>query len=201
VAASTWVEGDKNIVSGESLIRRHVYAKQYLSRMFDLPRDAFSLDFEPDTFGHAATVPTACRAAGVRYYYYNRGMSSPEFAHVWRAPNGDELLAWRDPHSYGSVISYQLFAAVPCHCAQYESFDYLGVYGVSDHGGGPTRQDLNRLADMESWTVAPTLIYSTYSAYLADANEMPVQPLSVVDGHSVSLSISAMSIQTIVLTW
>lgn len=172
VAASTWVEGDKNIVSGESLIRQHLYAKRYLSRMFDLPAEAFSLDFEPDTFGHAATVPTACRSCGVRYYYYNRGTATPEFAHVWRAPNGDELLAWRDPHSYGSMISYQLFAAVPCHCEKYGSKEYLGVYGVSDHGGGPTRQDLNRLADMESWTVAPTLIYSTYSAFFAELEKV-----------------------------
>ncbi len=37
----------------------------------------------------------------------------------------------------------------------------LFVYGVGDHGGGPTRRDLDRLVDMSRWPIYPTLRFST----------------------------------------
>lgn len=31
----------------------------------------------------------------------------------------------------------------------------LKVYGVGDHGGGPTRRDLKKLLDMAAWPLYP----------------------------------------------
>ena len=64
VSASTWVETDKNMPSGESLARHILYTKQYLSRLLDIPPESLSLDFEPDTFGHNISVPEICAAGG-----------------------------------------------------------------------------------------------------------------------------------------
>ena len=52
VTASAWVETDKNMPSGESLLRHIQYTREYLSRVWGV-KD-FDLDFSPDTFGHSA---------------------------------------------------------------------------------------------------------------------------------------------------
>ena len=41
----------------------------------------------------------------------------------------------------------------------------LKVYGVGDHGGGPTRRDLDRIIEMDSWPVYPNFRFSTLGAY------------------------------------
>ncbi|MBQ4574660.1 MAG: alpha-mannosidase [Clostridia bacterium] len=181
VTAATWVEADKNLPGSESFARQFLYAKRYLKELLGLTSDDLSLDFEPDTFGHAATVPASAVDAGVRYYYYNRGMTTPEFAHRWRSPGGAELIAWRDPHSYGSIIEYNLFSMVPRHCQMYGAKDYLAVYGVSDHGGGPTRRDLNRLREMASWPIMPHIFFSTYKRFFS-VLEAYRDSLPVVEG-------------------
>ena len=55
VTASAWVETDKNMPSGESLLRHIQYTREYLSKVWGV-KD-FDLDFSPDTFGHSANVP------------------------------------------------------------------------------------------------------------------------------------------------
>jgi len=41
----------------------------------------------------------------------------------------------------------------------------LRVYGIGDHGGGPTRRDLKRLTDMMTWPLFPTIIFSSYHKF------------------------------------
>ncbi len=53
-----WVEGDKNLASGEILCRHLLYTRRYMKEKFGLPYDAVKIDWEPDTFGHAHTLPS-----------------------------------------------------------------------------------------------------------------------------------------------
>ena len=59
VTASQWVEGDKNMVSGESISRHLLYTREYFQAKFGLSPEDVQVDFEPDTFGHPATLPPA----------------------------------------------------------------------------------------------------------------------------------------------
>ena len=61
VMASHWVEGDKNMVSGDSLVRHLIYARKYMADLFDLTPEDVQIDWSPDTFGHPsqAAVPGA----------------------------------------------------------------------------------------------------------------------------------------------
>ncbi|MCX5635309.1 MAG: glycosyl hydrolase-related protein, partial [Planctomycetota bacterium] len=43
--------------------------------------------------------------------------------------------------------------------------DWLHVYGVGDHGGGPTRQDIMRCIDMNSWPIYPNFKMTTVNKY------------------------------------
>lgn len=168
VSASTWVENDKNMPSGESLARHILYTKKYLSKLLDISPDSMQLDFEPDTFGHNISVPEVCAKGGVKYYYHCRGREQSPCAYVWKSRAGHELLVYNEPSWYNTAIGDGLFGPYPQICKEISSHDFLIVYGVGDHGGGPTRRDIERLTDMATWPIMPTVKFSTYAAFFAE---------------------------------
>ena len=168
VTAATWVETDKNMPSGESLARHILYTARYLSRLLEIPAGSLNLDFEPDTFGHNVSVPEISAAGGVKYYYHCRGNDDAPNAYVWRGRAGGELLVYREPHWYNSTIDPNMFWDVPLQCEAQGISCLLNVYGVGDHGGGPTRRDVERLTDMATWPVMPTVLFSTYTAFFKE---------------------------------
>ncbi len=160
ITASQWVEGDKNMASGESLCRHLLYARRYVQEKFGLGPEAVQVDFEPDTFGHAATIPTILARGGVKYYYHCRGSVGPHL-YWWLGPDGARVLAFSDVQWYMSTISPEVADALPEY-AQATGMKAMPVlYGVGDHGGGPTRRDLKRIIEMNEWPVFPKLEFST----------------------------------------
>ncbi|OUS77237.1 hypothetical protein B1748_08805 [Paenibacillus sp. MY03] len=180
VTASHWVEADKNMPSGESLVRQILYNKRYLSSLFNLDMDQLSLDFEPDTFGHSLHVPEILSGGGVNYYYHCRGSEGP-LLYRWEAPSGQSVIAYREPTWYSDYVQAIIGAYVPDICRQTGLDTYLYVYGVGDHGGGPTRRDLERLLDMREWPVYPTIEFGTYGQFFKLAESVAEQ-LPVVRG-------------------
>ena len=168
VTASTWVETDKNMPCGESLARHILYTKRYLSKLLAIHADSLKLDFEPDTFGHNLNVPEICAKGGIQYYYHCRGNGDDDFAYRWRSPSGAELLVWREPAWYNFTINNQMFRNVPQLCERYGLDTFLAVYGVGDHGGGPTRRDVERILKMAAWPIMPTVLFSTYGAFFKE---------------------------------
>ena len=51
------------------MARQILYTKRYLSNLLDISEDSLSIDFEPDTFGHANMLPEILNQGGVKYYY------------------------------------------------------------------------------------------------------------------------------------
>jgi alpha-mannosidase len=169
VSASTWVETDKNMPSGESLARHILYTKRYLTKLFDISPESLSLDFEPDTFGHNISVPEICAKGGVKYYYHCRGNDKrDEDVSVWRARSGAELLVYREPHWYNATVEPNMLRETSLICEKYGINCLLNVYGVGDHGGGPTRRDVERLIEMASWPIMPDIFFSTYNKFFKE---------------------------------
>ncbi len=180
VSASHWVEADKNMPSGESLTRQILYAKRYLSELLDIDPSSMNLDFEPDTFGHSAHVPEILCNGGVNYYYHCRGSEGPVL-YRWEAPSGNSVIAYREPTWYNDLIQPNLGAYVPEICRTTGLDTHLYVYGVGDHGGGPTRRDLDRMLDMQGWPIYPELRFGTYREFF-ELVEQNVDSLPVVKG-------------------
>jgi alpha-mannosidase len=171
VTASTWVETDKNMPCGESLARHVLYTKRYLARLFDLAPERLAIDFEPDTFGHSRNVPEILTRGGVRHYYHCRGYDGHNL-YRWQAPSGAEVLVYRDPFWYNAEISPAMAAAVPEFCNRHGMDTMLRPYGVGDHGGGPTRRDIERIIDMDTWPVFPRVRFGTFAGYFALAEKV-----------------------------
>lgn len=163
LSVSSWVETDKNMPSGETLCRHILYAKQYMAELFGVSADSLQLDFEPDTFGHNAMVPQILNAGGVKYYYHCRGY---EGHHIYRWRCGSsEVLSYREPVWYNADITSNDFVYMPRFAKANSITTLLKVYGIGDHGGGPTRRDLTRLIDMMSWPLLPNIQFGTYHQF------------------------------------
>lgn len=158
VTASTWVEEDQNMSSTESILRHLLYTKQYLSDLLDIDADSLNLDFEPDTFGHSIHIPALLQMGGVKYFYYCRGYDCKR-TFRWRSPSGQEVLALCEPGWYHGAIEYEMTEFMPLWCKENGIRTALKVYGVGDHGGGPTRRDLERILDMSEWPLMPTITF------------------------------------------
>jgi alpha-mannosidase len=180
VTASTWVEADKNLPNGESHARHLLYTHQYLSHLLDLQSDQFLLDFEPDTFGHHANVPEILASGGVKYYYHCRG-DNQALLYRWQAPSGRSILVYREPTWYLGYIEPNMALYAPSFCQQYGLTTMLKVYGVGDHGGGPTRRDLERIQDMNDWSVFPKIQFGTFKQFYTEVEKVATQ-LPVVTG-------------------
>lgn len=179
VTAAAWVETDKNMPSGESLLRHIQYTKEYMEKIWGV-KD-LEIDFSPDTFGHSANVPEINRFGDVKYYYHCRGNGRKDILYRYRAPSGKEVLAYREPNWYNGAITTHMAAGLPEISTQCGGLRTgLVVYGVGDHGGGPTRRDIERAMEMMTWRIYPSIRFGTLKEYFREA-ETIWEKLPVVD--------------------
>ena len=171
VVATSWVESDKNMPSGESLLRHIEYTRNYLRSVWGV--QDFDIDFVPDTFGHAATIPEIDSFGGVKYMYHCRGNNRDEFLYRYRAPSGREIFCLREPNWYNAGITPHI-ASDLMEIVKKSSGLKVGMvlYGVGDHGGGPTRRDVERAMDMMTWPIYPTIRFGGLRDYFREAEKI-----------------------------
>lgn len=179
VTAAGWVENDKNMSGGEAMAKHLLYTKKYLSKLLGIEEGSLNLDFEPDTFGHSYNLPEILRNGGITRYYHCRGYEG-ENIYRWRGMSGAEILVYREPKWYVEWINSQIYEGVPAFCEKYKIQKALFVYGVGDHGGGPTRRDIEALKDMITWPLFPTIKFGTYREFY-DYLEERKEQFPVVD--------------------
>lgn len=181
ITASTWVENDKNMPGTEALMRHNLYAKKYLSDKWAVDPKALKIDFSPDTFGHSTNMPEIMRNGEVDYCYHCRGNYDDDILYRWRAPSGAESLVYREPYWYNSAITPHVgigIIDIAEKCAGLKTG--LIIYGVGDHGGGPTRRDIERGIEMQSWPIFPTIQFGTISSYFQKAESVR-DKLKIID--------------------
>lgn len=190
VTASQWVEGDKNLAGGEILCRHLLYSRRWLKEYLGLPYDAVKVDWEPDTFGHCWTLPDILARGGVTRYYHHRS-SGPQLASMtsgatsqlywWQGKDGSRVLTYDDsPNGYNCEIvpgMTRLLFDMERHTGLKK---LLWVYGVGDHGGGPTRRHLRAAQDMAQWPVFPQVkLTTTDDFYSACEQEIAARGLEL----------------------
>lgn len=185
ITASAWVETDKNMPNTESLLRHIQYTKNYLRDSWGVDPASLEVDFSPDTFGHSANVPEIDANGGVKYYYHCRALDGKQALYRWKAQSGAEMLVYREQYWYNSAITPKIGAGlidISKRCAGFKTG--LIVYGVGDHGGGPTRRDVERAIDMMSWPVYPQIKFGTFSEFFKEAEA--VRELLPIEEHELN---------------
>lgn len=173
ITGGTWTEGDMNMASGESIVRQIMYAKRYFQEKFGVESE---ICWEPDTFGHAWTIPQILAKSGIKYYYFCR-CAKDQRVFWWEGPDGSRVLAynfnWYSESINDNIKSY------PYEINRlYGVKDGMAVYGVGDHGGGPTMQDLTRAVNLQKQPLYPTVKFNTakgfYDTLLSKKTDWPV---------------------------
>lgn len=181
VTANAWVETDKNMPDTESLIRHVAETRKYLQKVWGVPADKFKVDFSPDTFGHSAHIPEINTFCEVPYYYHCRGLQEDVTLYRYKAPSGNEILMYKEPYWYNSGVNPDNGTGVfemERRCAGMKTA--LIVYGVGNHGGGPTRRDIETMLEMQQWPIFPTLKFGTLHEFFAEAESVR-EKLPVID--------------------
>jgi len=186
VTASQWVEGDKNLAGGEILCRHLLYTRRWFKENMGIPYDKVKIDWECDTFGHAWTLPGILTRGGVTRYYHHRSsaeryrsVASGELSqlYLWEGKDGSRVLAYDDsPNGYNCEIEPRMTSRL---------FDIerhtglkvlLWVYGVGDHGGGPTRRHLRAARRMSKWPIWPNIKLTTTDEFFSAVEAQLDQP-------------------------
>jgi len=167
VVAVNWVEVDKNLPLGESLARHLLYTRRFMKQTFGLDPEDVPVDWMPDSFGHAHTIPSIASRGGVRRYYMCRGggfEKPPVF--WWQGPDGSRILVNLETVWYNGEINPATTAMNLLKFSEKTGLrDSMRVFGVGDHGGGPTRRDVLRALDMDSWPIYPQFRMGTTRPY------------------------------------
>ncbi len=181
----TWVEGDVNMASGEALAHQLLEGVTYSREVLGFTPTTLHA---PDTFGHAGNLPQLAVSAGAERYYHHRanpGGVDLWPAYWWEGQDGTRLLAISTPSYNGEIHARDLVAAAirayraghPCA---------LHFHGIGDHGGGPSRQNLQALRRFQQIPVLPSARCSTTAAYARELLDSGV-PLPVHRGESSTI--------------
>ncbi|MGW5449372.1 alpha-mannosidase [Streptomyces asiaticus] len=179
VIGGWWIEPDCNIPAGESFVRQALYGQRYLLEKFGR---AATIGSNLDPFGHNATIPQLLRRSGMEGYVFLRPgpheqVLPGQFFH-WESPDGSRVTAYRLPNEYcapGADIGNHLdksLALMPP-----DEPELMVFYGVGNHGGGPTKANLESIRRLDSLGGLPTLRLSHPEAFFArirDREDIPV---------------------------
>ena len=181
VIGGMWVEPDLNMPAGESLVRQILVGKQYFQQKFGVD---VKIGWNPDSFGYNWQLPQIYKKSGMDYFVTQKLLWAHEFTTFpyklfwWESPDGSRILTYF-PHDYAGSIEAEPLAKdlsqwIPSIYGPelHDSPEMLHLYGVGDHGGGPTRAMLdnaNRL--MAPRSVYPSFEFSTAAGFFADLEE------------------------------
>ena len=140
-----WVEPDGNLPSGESLIRQILYGQKYFREKFN--REV-KIAWLPDTFGFHWQIPQILLKSGFEAFVTQKLMwnDTNKFPHQifwWEGVDGSRIFTY---FSNEIGLGLEPVAIAKYLVAQEEKHDIpetAWLYGVGDHGGGPTADMLD----------------------------------------------------------
>lgn len=147
-------EGDTNLSSGEAIARTMLLGQRYFRSRFG---KTASVGWLPDNFGHVAQLPQILNLSGVRYFFGHRCQPTAG-PYWWESPDGSRLLAFATPTYNGEVAPDIRDTPKQYNPKQGIS---MAVYGVGDHGGGPTRRDVTRAIRYDEFRSFPRMRFGT----------------------------------------
>ena len=176
VAAKKWnimggwiVQPDCNLPAGESFVRQSLYGIGYFWEKFGVRPYAIN-NFDP--FGHTQGLAQILHRSGYKYYVFCRpdpGELPLPFVFKWKGFDGSHIMASRSYDGYGSPLggaAQTMEAFIKNHGQDEISYR---LWGVGDHGGGPSKQDLSDLdALISKYAGNITICHSTPEQFFCE---------------------------------
>ncbi|SDW41378.1 alpha-mannosidase [Paenibacillus sp. CF384] len=171
-----YLQPDCNMPSGESIVRQMLHGRVYFSEKFGA-RPTTAINF--DSFGHSRGLVQLMRKAGYDSYLFMRPDDhtvGPEREFRWIGFDGSEVMA-HQTYFYNTLMG-QARKSIENWLSTHEGKPLgLMLWGVGNHGGGPSRIDLDEIGKLMEARSDVQIVHSSpehYFAELADqAAELP----------------------------
>ena len=148
VVGGMWVEPDLNMPDGEAQARSLLLGKRWYKQHYGVD---VRIGWNPDSFGYNWQLPQIYKRSGVDYFVtqkmtWNDTNQLPFKLFWWQSPDGSKVLSYF-PHDYanGNLDPVRLSEDLAVARQRDPGLDtMMDLYGIGDHGGGPTRTILDQ---------------------------------------------------------
>ncbi|MFY9938381.1 MAG: glycoside hydrolase family 38 C-terminal domain-containing protein, partial [Silvibacterium sp.] len=178
IVGGMWVEPDLNMPDGESTARSLLIGKRWYQKEYGVD---VRIGWNPDSFGYNWQLPQIYKKSGVDYFVtqkmtWNDTNKLPDYFKLfwWESPDGSKVLTYF-PHDYANNnldpvrLSADLAQARRLAPGMTEMMD---LYGIGDHGGGPTRAILDEGNHWASGDkVVPKMQFGTAQSYFSSVEK------------------------------
>jgi alpha-mannosidase len=172
ITGGWYLQPDCNLLGGETLVRLIMEGRRYFQDKFGV---CPPVSYNFDTFGHPGSLPQLLKQSGFEMYIHCRPdptqLDLPGLVYRWQGIDGTQIVTVR-PHGWYCNVSEgcgQANAREAAKLARQIGEDVLITWGLGNHGGGATREDLNlfRQVIAEYADTDVEIRHSTPEAYLA----------------------------------
>jgi alpha-mannosidase len=174
-----WVEPDLNLPDGESLVRQLLVGQRYFQKEYGV---AARIGWNPDSFGYNWQLPQIYKRSGMDYFvtqkmHWNDTNQLPFRLFWWESPDGSKVLTYFPTDYVHDNVNPTRISADFAESAQRNpgTSEMLDLYGIGDHGGGPTRAMLDQadqwIAAGKSGDAVPTMRYHTAQSYFTNVEK------------------------------
>ena len=142
-----YLQPDCNMPSGESFVRQILEAKRYFLEKFGV-HPTTAINFDP--FGHTVGLVQIMEKCGQDSYIFTRPYGSQldldDDLFYWEGLDGSKIKALR-AHGYNSPLGNSR-EVIERRANDDEHETCLVLWGVGNHGGGPSDKDLTDITDL-----------------------------------------------------
>jgi len=181
VSGGWHLQPDVNMPGLESLVRQITDGRRYFeAKLGARPLTAYNFD----SFGHGGGLPQVLRLAGHKMYILMRPQAAelalPADLFRWRGVDGSEILTLRIEVGLYHTERVNLVSRLEEGAALAHSLgrDVPVFWGLGDHGGGATQEDLARIDEFRAKEKRVEILHSTpdrlYEAFSSEVKRAPV---------------------------
>jgi alpha-mannosidase len=185
IVGGMWVEPDLNLPDGESQVRQLLIGQRVFHDQYGV---VARIGWNPDSFGYNWQTPQIYKRSGLDYFvtqkmHWNDTNQLPFRLFWWESPDGSKVLTYFPTDYVHDNVNPTRISADFAESADRNpgTTEMLDLYGIGDHGGGPTRAMLDQA---DHWIAAgkqdavPTMRYHTAQNYFTNVekNLNPTSP-------------------------
>lgn len=169
-----FIEPDCLLPGGEAFVRQGLYGQRWLKKRFGR---ICRIGSNVDSFGHNSSLPQILKKSGMDAYVFMRPrLDTPVFR--WEGLDGSSICAISLPGEYTTWFYEPTKENIEKTLEASSDFDKMVCcYGVGNHGGGPTKDNIHSIHRLSREIEHVELIFSSYTDFLKelDKTDLPLR--------------------------
>ncbi|WP_099223028.1 alpha-mannosidase [Listeria costaricensis] len=175
ICGGWWMQPDCNIPSGESFARQGLQGQCYFEEKFGVMA---KVGYNVDSFGHNGMLPQILKKSGMDHYLFMRPAPDekglPARLFLWESADGSRVSAFRLPFEYCTFGKIREHVAL-CESEFAASSDHLmSFYGVGNHGGGPTKENIETVKELMA-EKDYEILFSSPNAFFEEVTDLNLE--------------------------